>query len=75
MQHITRIAAKDSGSDKTFISYVIPTVPISLNAHQKTCPTTMSVAWTASGISQDHICFGKNLEMAPEVSQHYFSGP
>ena len=43
MQHITRIAAKDSGSDKTFNSYVIPTVPISLNAQKKTGPTTMSV--------------------------------
>ena len=39
MQHITRIATKDSGSDKT----VIPTVPFSLNAQQKTGPTTMSV--------------------------------
>ena len=43
MQHITRIAAKDSGSDKTFNSYVIPTVPFSLNAQQKAGPTTMSV--------------------------------
>ena len=48
MQHITRIAAKDSCSDKTFNSYVIPTVTISLNTQQitgmiKTGPTTMSV--------------------------------
>ena len=43
MQHITRITAKDSGSDKTFNSYVFSTVPFSLNAQQKTSPTTMSV--------------------------------
>ena len=25
--------------------------------------------------NEAHICFGKILEMAPEVPQHYFSGP
>ena len=48
MPHITQIAAKESGSEKTFNIYVMPTVPISFEAQQitgilKTGQTTISV--------------------------------
>ena len=75
MQHITRIAAKDSGSDKSFNSYVILTVPISLNAQQKTDPTTMSVHERSVESVRIISDLEKFLKWPPEVSQCYFSGP
>ena len=48
MPHTTQIAALEPGSKSTFDTYIIPRLPISLEAQQitgiaKTGPTTMSV--------------------------------
>ena len=48
MPHITQIAATEPGSKSTFDTYIIPTLPVSLEAQQitgiaKTGPTTMAV--------------------------------
>ena len=48
IRHITQIATLEPGSKSTVVTYIIPTLPISLEAQQitgiaKTGPTTMAV--------------------------------